>query len=204
MPSKLNTCVGRIFQSTLGSGEGSDTDYFAHCPLCNELDGCRELFLAAYNDIMLNTNTTTCTRPNAAVNVTEAAKADSFLTLFVREQLLSTCNVTAKIDATGGTHTNYYARLAQHEFRNSLGTGAYCEARTLPPASSNAEYSGDAGRVRDYTVKIRADCEDPKGICGAPRRDPSTGNEIGGCKRRTGRQDCCRASSAARASGSIE
>ena len=137
--AKVNTCIGRIFQSTVGDDSLGDEAFVDRCPLCDEFDGCRQLLLDAYGDMVDNANATTCTRPNLAVNVTEAAKADTFVALFLREQMLSTCNVTAKDDATGTTYTNYFARLRQNEFRESLGTGAYCETRDLPEVGNRFE-----------------------------------------------------------------
>ena len=173
-PRKLNTCIGRIFHSTHGSTSLSLEDFDEHCPLCGEFDGCRDLFLEAYRDILDNANETTCTRPNGAPNVTEAAKADSFVILFLREQMLSSCNVTAKNNLTGSTYTNYFARLSQHEFRDSLGSGAYCERRSLPEGGAD-----DAGTVEDYSIKTRDECDSTGGTCGAPRKD-AQGNDIGG------------------------
>ena len=173
--AKVNTCIGRIFQSTVGDDSLGDEAFVDRCPLCDEFDGCRQLLLDAYGDMVDNANATTCTRPNLAVNVTEAAKADTFVALFLREQMLSTCNVTAKDDATGTTYTNYFARLRQNDFRESLGTGAYCETRDLPEGGDRFE----AARVRDDTVKTRRDCTENKGICGAPSTD-AQGNHDGG------------------------
>jgi ABC-type multidrug transport system ATPase subunit len=153
--------VGRIFHSTLGSGDLGDEAFPARCPLCDEFDGCRALYLDAYDHMQRHANATTCTRPNLAANVTEAAKADTFLVLFVREQMLSSCNVSARHAATGTTHTNYYARLRQRDFRDSLGSGAYCESRTLPAGGGQ-----DAERVRDDAVQSRGDCEEFHGVCG--------------------------------------
>ena len=42
--------MGRIFHSTLGSGDLGDEAFPARCPLCDEFDGCRALYLDAALD----------------------------------------------------------------------------------------------------------------------------------------------------------
>jgi ABC-type multidrug transport system ATPase subunit len=146
------TCLGGIFNDKVGTWY---TPLASRCPLCNELDGCRDLYLEAYEE-MITKHLGECTSPSNETikNVTEAANTDIFKILLLREQLLSTCNATTR------TTTNSFVAMRQEEFFKSIGKfGAYCERSPIVTVSSDGKSAtvNSWNEEKDYMIS-KAEC----------------------------------------------
>eukprot|EP00941_MAST-03F_sp_MAST-3F-sp1_P005588 g5588.t1 len=118
--------MGKIFLEDM---IGGNFQFDPNCPLCDNVSGSREVLLEAYNTLNADPSSP-CSKPSEASNFDDAHNKELFLLLFLREQMLATCDVD-------NNTTKPLATMSLWEYKSSVG-----------------------GRCQDKSKTTKQDCED--------------------------------------------